>query len=236
MLSFLANAAVRQLTPIGYVDRPAKKPKSVDDGDDIAPTSEDLRFCETFPGPEGDRTSLPIDSSPVADVSQILATGRTVRTATGSNFTQVIVRPTASHVPCCAAHGKSPKKGRKLAMLRRGGLWLWAEQRCELVASPFDVLTLMGGSFNFDPRVPWTALDAGYSPNKHKNHGVAASPVVEILSAWGLEHARPDEFKTRRVRYCAWRLGAADRRETRTLGWRHWAYPEEVPIRARSFG
>ena len=69
---------------------------------------------------------------------------------------------------------------------------------------PFDVLTLMGGSFNFDPRGAWTALDAGYSPNKHKHHGVAASPVVEILSAWGLEYARPDEYESRQVRYGAW--------------------------------
>ena len=34
--------------------------------------------------------------------------------------------------------------------------------------------------------------------------GVAASPVVEILAAWGLEHARPDEYKTREVRYGVW--------------------------------
>ena len=61
----------------------------------------------------------------------------------------------------------------------------------------------MGGSFNFDPRGAWTALDAGYSPNQQK-HGIAASPVVELLAAWGLEHARPDEYETRQVRYGAW--------------------------------
>ena len=55
----------------------------------------------------------------------------------------------------------------------------------------------MGGSFNFDPRGAWTAIDAGYSPNEHK-HAVEASPVVEFLAAWGLEHARPDEFDTGR--------------------------------------
>ena len=81
---------------------------------------------------------------------------------------------------------------------------LWRQQSDALTARPFDVLTLMGGSFNFDPRGAWTALDAGYSPNQHKEHGIAASPVVEILAAWGLEHARPDEYETRRVRYGAW--------------------------------
>jgi CRISPR-associated protein Csx14 len=61
----------------------------------------------------------------------------------------------------------------------------------------------MGGSFNFDPRGAWTAIDAGYSPNDQK-HQVVASPVVEFLAAWGLENARPDEFETRKVRYAAW--------------------------------
>jgi CRISPR-associated protein Csx14 len=87
---------------------------------------------------------------------------------------------------------------------RRGIKALWEQQRQELTAQPFDVLTLMGGSFNFDPRGAWTALDAGYSPNNHKHHGIAASPVVEVLAAWGLEHARPEEYETRRVRYGAW--------------------------------
>lgn len=74
-----------------------------------------------------------------------------------------------------------------------------------MIERPFDVLTPMGGSFNFDPRGAWTAIDAGYSPNDQK-HQVAASPVVEFLAAWGLEHARPYEFETRRVRYSAWGL------------------------------
>lgn len=60
-----------------------------------------------------------------------------------------------------------------------------------------------GGSFNFDPRGAWTAIDAGFSPNEHK-HAIQASPVVEFLAAWGLEHARPDEFDVRQVRYAAW--------------------------------
>jgi CRISPR-associated protein Csx14 len=61
----------------------------------------------------------------------------------------------------------------------------------------------MGGSFNFDPRGAWTAIDAGYSPNTQKD-GIAASPVVEMLAAIGLEHARPDEYERRKVRYAVW--------------------------------
>jgi CRISPR-associated protein Csx14 len=61
----------------------------------------------------------------------------------------------------------------------------------------------MGGSFNFDPRGAWTAIDIGYSPNDQKD-AVEASPVVELLAALGLQHARPVEYGVREVRYAAW--------------------------------
>ncbi len=82
-------------------------------------------------------------------------------------------------------------------------LELWEKRKDELIRNPFDTTIPMSGSFNFDPRGAWTAVDAGYSPNDQK-HRVEASPVVEILAAWGLQNARPDEFKTRKVRYAAW--------------------------------
>jgi CRISPR-associated protein Csx14 len=85
----------------------------------------------------------------------------------------------------------------------RGVTRLWEIEREALIAAPFDVLPPMGGSFNFDPRGAWCAIDAGYSPNKQKD-AVAASPVVEILAAIGLEHARPDVSEHRTVRYSVW--------------------------------
>ena len=85
----------------------------------------------------------------------------------------------------------------------KGVRQLWEEDSAALVKTPFDVLTPMGGSFNFDPRGAWTAIDAGYSPNEHK-HAIEASPVVEFLAAWGLENARPVEFGLRQVRYATW--------------------------------
>jgi CRISPR-associated protein Csx14 len=63
---------------------------------------------------------------------------------------------------------------------------------------------LGGSSFKFDARKSWTAIDAGYSPDE-QTHGIEASPVVELLAAVGLEHARPDEFETRKVRYGVWK-------------------------------
>lgn len=92
-----------------------------------------------------------------------------------------------------------PKKGQNIGDLETKGIaQLWEERR-DVSFEPIP----MGGSFNFDPRGAWTAIDAGYSPNEH-DHRVSASPMVEFLAAWGLENARPDEFETRKVRYAAW--------------------------------
>ena len=85
----------------------------------------------------------------------------------------------------------------------RGIRSLWEESREALLCRPFDECVPMGGSFNFDPRGAWTGIDAGYSPNTQK-HRVLASPVVEALTVWGLQNARPNEHATRRVRYGAW--------------------------------
>ena len=81
---------------------------------------------------------------------------------------------------------------------------LWDARKYDLLKCPFDITPPVGGSFNFDPRGAWTSIDAGYSPNT-QNHGVEASPVVEILAAWGLQNARPNEYENRRVRYGAWK-------------------------------
>jgi CRISPR-associated protein Csx14 len=99
---------------------------------------------------------------------------------------------------------KSQKKNRQPGDLKTKGMaQLWEEERARLIEQPFHVLTPMGGSFNFDARGAWTAIDAGYSPNEHK-HAVEASPVVEFLAAWGLEHARPEVSNDRQVHYVAW--------------------------------
>ena len=80
---------------------------------------------------------------------------------------------------------------------------LWESQRNEVIERPFDVLTPMRGSFNFDPRGGWTALDVGYSLDSQE-HQIAASPVVEVFAAWGMENARPRDLGTRKVGYAVW--------------------------------
>jgi CRISPR-associated protein Csx14 len=82
-------------------------------------------------------------------------------------------------------------------------LW-WSGRKGDLIKDPLGVLAPLGGSsFKLDARKSWTAIDAGYSPDDQK-HLVEASPVVEILGAIGLEHARPEVSEDGRVRYGIW--------------------------------
>jgi CRISPR-associated protein Csx14 len=57
---------------------------------------------------------------------------------------------------------------------------------------PFDCWSAMSGSFRLDWRRDYTAIDAGFSLNKHKTAMTAVGyPFVELLGAVGLQHARP---------------------------------------------
>ena len=85
---------------------------------------------------------------------------------------------------------------------------LW--EKNNLVNDPFGASVPDSGTLYFDPRRNWKAIDAGYSPDKVK-HGVCTFPIVEVLAAFGLEHARPSidgkkmlPIEKQRVTYAIW--------------------------------
>jgi CRISPR-associated protein Csb3 len=216
VLEFLAAATVRRVAPDGYADPPAKKASGGsnnalgDDSDDepqggaSGDGSADIEFTDAFAAGEPDRMSLPIrlggGNLPTVEL------GHWADGSSRNNFKLYAGNRSAAGIARAMLLGvrEKPKKKQAVGDLRTKGIrQLWEEQRDELIGRPFDVLTPMGGSFNFDPRGAWTAIDAGYSPND-QGHRIEASPVVEVLAAWGLENARPDEFETRKVRYAAW--------------------------------
>lgn len=210
VLGYLAAVAPLRYAPIGFVESSAKPESEVDGGDDSNDDEEDdeaststLLRAEIFPAASGDAASLPIllKGSGYPDVAiGHWADGsdrNTFKLYSGNRSAEKIARAMVAGI-----HAK-PKKGQTIGDLKARGIGhLWAEKREELIACPF-LPTPLGGSFNFDARGAWTALDAGYSPNTQK-HQVASSPVVQMLAAWGLEHARPFEFGIRQVRYAAW--------------------------------
>jgi CRISPR-associated protein Csb3 len=216
VLGFLAQADIRCSGPVGYANslQVNKSPKgrkedSESQAEDDTDVLERVETEDTFPSPNGDPMALPIRL--VAEVegeARTLCVGHWADDSSRKNFKLYAGNRSGARIARAMLHGtreKPKKRGREGDVKTRGVDSLW-NSREELVAKPFDFLAPMGGSFNFDPRGAWTSIDAGYSPNDHK-HLVSASPIVEVLAAVGLEHARPKEFETRAVRYGVWRYG-----------------------------
>ncbi|MEX2238005.1 MAG: type I-U CRISPR-associated protein Cas8c [Dehalococcoidia bacterium] len=174
VLGFLAEAEIQSCGPVGYDARKAAAP---------------MIFSETFPCLNADQMALPIVMS---------------RSGTEIGLGHWTDGSSRKPFKLYAGNRSAEKIARDMVDGAKGGIAaLWSKEQHRMVERPFDVLSAMRGSFNFDPRGGWVALDAGYSPNEHKDHQVQASPTLELLAAWGLEHARP-EYDTRRVRYGAW--------------------------------
>jgi len=197
VLRFLASAEIRQLCPLGYGEEGEGPDSSFD-------------VSDTFPAKVADKTTLPIrivsDGYPAVELSH-WADGSGLDT-----FKLYSGNRSAFGIACAMLDGTRKKpskkqegKGEPGDLKTKGLTQLWDENKAALIEDPFDVLTSMGGSFNFDPRGAWTAIDAGYSPNDQKD-AVEASPVVELLAALGLQQARPVEYGLRKVRYAAWSL------------------------------
>lgn len=210
VLEFLAETEPKRWAPLGYIDPPAKKSASDGDEDDAASEAQVIPpdLSPTFPAAQGDRMALPIrlggGNRPQVEIGHWAdgSSRASFKLYAGNRSAERIARAMLKGVRKKPS-GRRAAEGSSGEARAKGVAQLWEEDRSALIEAPFDVLTPMGGSFNFDPRGAWTPIDAGYSPNEHR-HGVQASPVVEFLAAWGLEHARPVEFELRQVRYAAW--------------------------------
>ncbi len=208
VLSFLAAAEIRHYAPPGCTDPPRKK-KSAATGDkeDDADTRDAPELSEVFPGPTADTMALPIRIfGGHSEEASHIAVGHWADASSRNNFKLYAGNRSGAGIARDMLYGTrgKPSKAQSEGEVRTLGLGaLWRQHGSKLAEDPFGIVTPVGGSFNFDPRGAWTGIDAGYSPNDQK-HRLSASPVVEILAAVGLEHARPDEYETRRVRYGVW--------------------------------
>ena len=206
VLRFLANTQIRAVAPVGW--RPKKEPETESDRTKLQAELAAQESSEEFPGMCPD-TSM---AMPVRIIGQ--NNGKAVKVvlnhwsddSSRDAFKLYAGKRSALEIARAMLAGTrdKPRKGQNRGDLKTKGVaQLWEDRQDEMIERPFDIVTPMGGSFNFDPRGAWTAIDAGYSPND-QSHQVEASPVVEILAAWGLENARPHTFETRRVRYAVW--------------------------------
>ena len=217
VLEFLSKAKICELKPIGYVEGGAPdgddsgkedatpgEPEDGDESDDDDPGEVQGRVTTpAFPSGEGDRNALPIQ---LVDDGRRLTVSHWADGSSRDDFKLYSGNRSANRIATQMLQGVRAKPMRNQSIgegTNQGLQQLWQQEREAILKAPFDVVTPMGGSFNFDPRGAWTAIDAGYSPNTQKD-GIAASPVVEILAAIGLEHARPDQYESRKVRYAVW--------------------------------
>ncbi|MCY4237669.1 MAG: type I-U CRISPR-associated protein Cas8c [Rhodospirillaceae bacterium] len=203
VLEFLSKVEVRAIAPERW--RPKKEPKNEGEHEKLEKELQEQIKSIEFPSTSPDTSS----AMPIQIIGQSKKPVTLSHWADGSSRNEFkLYSGNRSALDIAKAmllgtRGK-PRKGHNRGnLVTKGLVQLWEDARVDLVARPLDILSPMGGSFNFDPRGAWTQIDAGYSPNNHK-HKVVASPVVEILAAWGLEHTRPDEFETRKVRYSVW--------------------------------
>lgn len=67
--------------------------------------------------------------------------------------------------------------------------------------NPFALSGPQSNSYRFDWRRDYVPVQDGFSPNKHKNIEMVGFPLVEILAAVGMTHARPHRRDKRNYRY-----------------------------------
>lgn len=179
VLEFLANAEIRVCVP-----------KGVEFEDPAFGASVEL---------EGYPTSEFKEFTPVIELAQgthVIRLGHWADDSSRDSFKLFAGSQKTHQIIRNMLYGDSKKK-------QQGVRDFWSKRRKEFLNNPFEVTTGIGGSFNFDPRGAWSAIDVGYSPND-QGQGIASSPLVEVLAAWGLEHSRPKEHGVRKVDYYIW--------------------------------
>lgn len=194
VLEFLSNAQLLCVIPNGYTDpvsSKTKKRKTQDANAERNHRQEDGPVCmvETFPASTANDKTLPL---------------RLHWSGCHLDITHLCDESSRNVFKLFAGTQTSRKIAQEmLDAIKR----LWEHSPKPLMDDPLGLTMPLGGStFKLDARKAWTALDAGYSPDDQK-HAVEASPVVEMLAAVGLEHARPDVCDGVRevVRYGVWK-------------------------------
>lgn len=172
VLRFLAKAEVKAIAPHGSKNRTEK----------WKVTTIPLKQGEPFPYPD--------PSSPATLPTRLEANGKAILLDHWGDAT------TRDNVKFWAGMGGSPG-----AALTARALELVRDRIGEAIADPFALSAQQSSSFRFDWRRDYISLDAGFSPNDHGNIKMMGFPLVELLAAIGLSHARPQRLEKLDYRY-----------------------------------
>lgn len=77
------------------------------------------------------------------------------------------------------------------AALARDALDLMRGRAMDYAHDPFRLTAEQSSSFRFDWRRDYVPINVGFSPNAHGDVTMQGYPVVELMAAMGLSHARP---------------------------------------------
>ena len=94
------------------------------------------------------------------------------------------------------------------AGLARDALDLMRGHAMDYAHDPFALTAEQSSSFRFDWRRDYVPIDAGFSPNAHGDVTMQGYPVVELMAAVGLAHARP--LRRNNLEYSYGVAGAVD--------------------------
>jgi CRISPR-associated protein Csb3 len=87
------------------------------------------------------------------------------------------------------------------AALARDALNLVRQQLKTSTDGLFDLAAPHSSSFRLDWRRDYIPIDVGFSPNEHGDVNMMGYPLVELLAAIGLGHARPQRLSKLEYRY-----------------------------------
>lgn len=87
------------------------------------------------------------------------------------------------------------------AALTADALALVRDKIAAATRDPFGISALQSSSFRFDWRRDYIPMDTGFSPNDHGDVKMVGYPLVELLAAIGLAHARPKRMTKLDYRY-----------------------------------
>jgi len=182
VVDFLAKAKIHELAPTGFID--AK--------------SQSVVFTDTFPGSAGDKMALPIR---LHTNTHAVTLGHWADGSGRDTFKLYAGNRTGFKIATDMLQGNDKEKTKGLRQL-------YHEAPATFLQDPLGQRTALGGTFGFDAAGTWDAMNAGFSPNEHAKAMLpiraAKAPTVEILAAWGLQHARPSRDNSNRVGYATW--------------------------------
>lgn len=81
--------------------------------------------------------------------------------------------------------------------LLRDAIGLFRDEAGQAAADPFAFRSEQSSAFRLDWRRDYVPIDAGFSPNDQPRVTMGGFPVVEVMAAIGLSHARPARIDPR---------------------------------------